>query len=223
MKVLAIDTATEACSVAYHEVSRCIERAEVAARGHAQLVLPMVESVLAEAGCTLQDLDRLAVGRGPGAFTGLRIAISVAQGLAYGAGLRVVPVSDLAALARGVWRSHGATRVWALIDARMGEVYAGAFHIDAAGRVTEVGAEQLGAPTAVSAPVGTGWWLAGSGVRAYGAVLRTRVQDSLGEVPDALPWAQDVAALAAEPGAEALPPAEVQPVYLRDQVAVPSR
>ncbi len=100
LRVLAIDTSTEACSAALLWSDGAVrQRFTVTERGHAELILPMIDGLLAEAGCKLKDLDGLAFGRGPGGFTGLRIAAGVIQGLAYGAGLRVAPVSSLAAVA----------------------------------------------------------------------------------------------------------------------------
>ena len=112
MKILALDTATEACSVALGVGDRTIERYVELERGHAEQILSMVDEVLAEAGLDLSQLDALAFGRGPGGFTGVRLAASVTQGLAFGAGLGVVPVSDLAAVAQRVIQlDPGARRV----------------------------------------------------------------------------------------------------------------
>ena len=123
MKLLALDTATEACSAAVLADGEVLERYELAPRRHAALILPMIESVLAEAGLEISQLDAIAVGRGPGAFTGVRIAIGIAQGIAFAADLPVALVSTLAALALGTARDTGATRIAAALDARMGEIY----------------------------------------------------------------------------------------------------
>jgi tRNA threonylcarbamoyladenosine biosynthesis protein TsaB len=231
MNLLALDTATEACSVALLQSfdpsaasAALIERFEVAPRRHAELVLPMVESVLTEAGLELRDLDAIAVGRGPGAFTGVRLAVALAQGLALGAGRPVVPVSTLATLAQGAVARLAAPgdHVLALIDARMGEVYAGAFVVHDDGLVVPLGDERVVPPTAVAAPagdfvaVGTGW-----------GAHRERLLAAWGRAPragdpDALPRAGDLARLAAQELARghAVDAAFAQPVYLRDKVAL---
>src|SRR6201995_911287 len=117
--LIAIETSTEKCSAALLHGGALIERSELAPRRHAELILPMIESLLNEAGVSRRQLDAIAVGRGPGAFTGVRLAISVAQGLALGLDLPVLPVSSLAALAQDV--PPGDASILATIDARMGE------------------------------------------------------------------------------------------------------
>ena len=131
LKILAIDTATEACSVALNLHGTVTQRFEIAPNGHSKLVLDMAESLLKQCGLDLQQLDALAVDVGPGSFTGLRIGVGVAQGLAYGAGRKVIPVGSLDALAHGVFyeASHEASQatVLAAIDARMGQIYYGLY------------------------------------------------------------------------------------------------
>ncbi|WP_444943869.1 tRNA (adenosine(37)-N6)-threonylcarbamoyltransferase complex dimerization subunit type 1 TsaB [Microbulbifer sp. ZKSA006] len=130
VKILALDTTSGACSVALMSDGQLIERFVQAERDHTRRLLPMVDEVLAEAGIKLADLDALAVSRGPGSFTGLRIAISSVQGLAYACDLPVIPVSSLAALALGARRAHpewGQSPVVAMLDARMQQVYWGVY------------------------------------------------------------------------------------------------
>jgi tRNA threonylcarbamoyladenosine biosynthesis protein TsaB len=215
MKLLAIDTATERCSVALLLDGRIIERIADTPRGHADLVLPMVESVLGEGQVRLATLDGLAYGRGPGAFTGVRIAVGVAQGLAFGAGLLTVGVSDLAAVARQVGRPG--ERIMVCMDARMGEVYWGLFECQAGtGTILPLEPERVDPPAAVQDHVVQAY--AGTGFAAYPTLVRnpqTRLEARV------LPLARDVASLA-EPefaAGRGVPAAEARPVYLRDQVA----
>ena len=126
-KILALDTATENCSVALLVNDRVYVRREVAPRDHTKKILPMVDEVLKEAGLSLNELDALAFGRGPGSFTGVRIGIGIAQGLAFGAELPMIGISTLQAMAQGSYRNMRATHVACAIDARMSEVYWGRF------------------------------------------------------------------------------------------------
>lgn len=123
MRILAIDTATEACSVALWNDGTVNAHFELCPREHTQRILPMVQDILTTSGTSLTDINALAYGRGPGSFTGVRISIGIAQGLALGAELPMIGVSTLMTMAQGAWRKNGATRVLAAIDARMGEVY----------------------------------------------------------------------------------------------------
>lgn len=220
IKLLAIETATEACSAAVWCDGQVCERYALAARAQGRLILGMVDAVLAEAGLTLQQLDGLAFGRGPGAFTGVRIATSVVQGLAFGADLPVAPVSSLAALAQGAQRQFGAERVVAALDARMNEIYWGAYERDATGLMVEAGVEQVGNVKTLSVPAGA-WFGVGSGFVAYGAELRARMGAALsGLAPECLPRARDVAMLGAAVLARGAGVSADQalPVYLRDNV-----
>lgn len=226
LRLAAIDTSEEACSVALWLDGEIRERFEVAARRHSEMVLPMIEDLLGEAGLALRDLDALAFARGPGSFTGVRIAASVIQGLAFAAALPVVPVSSLQALAQGVRRTHDAEAVLSAFDARMGEVYWGAYRVDATGIVRAVQDERVCAPDSVSVPAGEdagaiAWHAAGSGWDAYA----TPLQQAIGFAPlthegERL-HAADVATVAAALHAEGrcVEAAEALPVYLRDEVA----
>jgi tRNA threonylcarbamoyladenosine biosynthesis protein TsaB len=217
MKVLALDAATEACSAALLAGGRLTERYEVIGRGHAERLLPMADELLAAAGLTPGDLDGVAFGRGPGGFTGLRIAAGIAQGLAAGAGRPVLPVSNLAAVAAGCHRGTGAPFVLACLDARMGEVYWGAF--DCRGDVPAlVGEEHLGAPAGVTLPPGASWRGAGHGFAAYPEIAQRL---GLATVDAArLPRAADMARIAGIEltAGRGRAPAEGVPVYLRDDV-----
>jgi len=222
LRLLAIETATEACSVALYQDGEVMERFEIAPRQHATLVLPWVEALVADAGITLNQLDAIAFGRGPGSFTGLRIAAGVTQGLAFGADVPVVPVSTLAALARGAYEYSGKANILAALDARMKEVYWGAYQFDAGAHAVLIGEEHVGSPDAVPVPESNDWLGAGSGWDAYASVLSARC--ALPEtacLPDWQVHAADVARLAViqYQAGEAIPPEQASPVYLRDNVA----
>ncbi len=222
MKLLAIETAGDACSCAVLVDENCFERHRIAPRRHAELVLSMVQELLDEAGLELSNLDALAFGRGPGSFTGVRVAAGVVQGLAYGADLPVVPVSSLQALAQGAFRESGRARVLAAFDARMGEVYWGVYEDDGSGLMTARMDDLASAPDAVPLPSGGGWLGAGEGWRAYAPVLTARVGDKLAGIePDRLARAVDVASLASAAHArgDSVTAARALPVYVRNNVA----
>lgn len=218
MILLAIDTATERCSVALRIDGRVIERASEQPRGHADLVLPMVESVLLEGGLKLADLEGIAYGRGPGAFTGVRIAVGVVQGLAFGAGLKTVGISNLAAVAQQV--AQPGDRVLVCMDARMEQVYWSSFARErSSDLVTALASERVDAPDAV--PDGDYTILAGTGFKAYGR-LQSRLAVGGRVVHEStLPRASDIALLAEAEfrAGRAKPATEAEPVYVRDQVA----
>ena len=153
MRILAIDTATENCSAALLLDERLLHREQRRERGAAEIILPMVAELLTEADVRLSMLSAIAFGRGPGAFTGVRLAASVTQGLAFGAGLKVVPVSDLQALAQRVLAdAPGIGRVLVCNDARMHELYWGCFERTAGELDTPAGEERVGSPASVSLP-----------------------------------------------------------------------
>jgi tRNA threonylcarbamoyladenosine biosynthesis protein TsaB len=205
MRILAVDAATEACSAALLAGDALTERFEVIGRGHAGRLLPMADGV--------------AFGRGPGGFTGLRIAAGVAQGLAAGAARPIVPVSNLAAVAAQAGRVSGAERVLACMDARMGQVYWAAFE-DATGIPRAATEERLTAPGGVEPPAGAAWYGAGHGFSAH-PELAAKLGASIAAVDAALlPRATDIARIAAPQLAagRGLSAAQGLPVYLRDDV-----
>ena len=222
MKILALDTATEACSAALLVDGAVCERYEVLGRGHAERLLPMVREVLAEGGLALGAIDAIAFGRGPGGFTGLRIAAGVTQGLAYGAGLPVVPVSDLAALAARAAALHSVRLVLACLDARMAEVYWAPYDCANPAAPQALAGECVADPATVSLPAGTAHWFgAGPGFAGY-PTLGPRLGARLAGCDAALlPHAREIAQIGAAACAAglALPAEQALPVYLRDQVA----
>lgn len=228
-RLLAIDTSTEACSVALYDGVNMREQSVDAPREHVQRILPMIDAVLAERAWTLHDVDAIAFARGPGSFTGLRICLGVVQGLAYGANLPVLPVSTLAAIAQTAVDSQAIDSgdyLCSAIDARMDEIYCGWFCAGDGGLVFAVSEESVCKPEAmplinISAKgmwhgVGTGW--------RYGERLphspggnspRGHIDVNL------LPRASAVARLAVAEWNKGvrLSASEAQPVYLRNEVA----
>lgn len=220
MNLLAIETATEACSVALWCDGAVIERHAIVPRRHAELTLPWADALLAEAGVARSSLDAIAVGRGPGAFTGVRLAIALAQGIALALDRPLVPVSTLAALAM---RANGrdGDRVLAAIDARMDEVYWAPFELRD-GEPHALAPEQVTAPSDVEVDAGP-WIGVGTGFAARDGVLASALSDRLVRVDaTALPHAADVARLAARAFArgEAVAPERAEPAYLRNNVAL---
>ena len=223
MRLLALDTATEHCSAALWLKGQVSALEELRSRGHGERILPMIEQLLTESGISLRQLDAIAVGRGPGAFTGVRLAVSVAQGLAYAAGLPLIPVSNLQALAyQAAMLPETAPRMLVCQDARMDEVYWGCFE-RRNGQMSQVGPERVSAAAAVRLPdawrdsptIGVG-----SGFAAYRQAFAALAAGLTHVREDLTMRARDIAQLAAEQGLQqAVPAHEAQPVYLRDEVA----
>lgn len=223
MNLLAIETATEACSVALIHGDEVIARSELAPRRHAERVLPMADELLAEAGLARHALDAIAVGRGPGAFTGVRLAVSLAQGMALALDVPVVTVSSLAALALEAPDDGDDAAILAVIDARMGEVYAACYRRDGEGGLATLADERVCTADALLLPEAKVWQVVGSGWATYESVLRER----LGHEPcfadgARYPQAVHVAELAAREfkAGRAQAPELALPVYLRDKVAL---
>ncbi len=218
--LLALDTATEACSVALLHDGEVLSHYEVIPRLHAQRLLPMIRTLLGEAGVALTAVDALAFGRGPGAFTGVRIAVGVVQGLAFALQRPVLPVSTLATIAQRAHREQGAEQVAAAIDARMDEVYWGCYRLHD-GEMQPVGIEAVLPPEQVGLPRGAEgqWFGAGTG---WGYASRLAVQPAAIDA-SLLPHAEDLLKLAsfAWQRGEALEADQAQPIYLRDNVATP--
>lgn len=229
--ILAIETATEACSAALLAGNDILHKFEHQPQQQARLILPMVDALLAEAGLDPGRLDAIAFGCGPGSFTGLRIAAAVTQGIAVAGDLPVLPVSTLAAIAQGVYRRHGETRVLAAIDARMQEVYWGIYRLNDEALMTLQEQEHVLPPSQVLAPFDLapsdkeGWCGAGSGWLAHPDVLRSRMAGQGCPVnrvyEDVWPDAVDVLTLAVPlyTSGKGLEAAQAIPTYLRDKVA----
>ena len=219
MKILAIETATEACSAALAIDDTQIERFEIAPRKHTQLILPMVEDLIQEADIKVSDLDAIAFGQGPGAFTGVRIAMGVIQGLAFAHDTPVIPISTLAALAQHVAKDHDC--VAAAIDARMQEIYWGLFKKNDSGIMEAVSEEGGCAAGNVNLIPGEIWFGAGSGWDTYSDELSSKLDSNLSGFDGKLfPSAIDVLALAKPVYLEnkMISVEQASPVYLRNKV-----
>ena len=237
MKILALETSSNACSAALLTGNlqdfSCIERFEIAPRQHTQLILPMIDSLLLEADYSLQQINALAFSRGPGAFTGVRVATGVTQAIAFGADLPVAQISSLAAVAQGIVREHFVKherqRVLVANDARIGEIYFAAYENDA-GEIKLIGQEQVMRPEGLMSYLekqqivprpANRCFCAGSGWDAYADSLQSVLELSSDTYAESWPHARDVAFLAIrEVENSTLVNAEsVSPVYLRDNVA----
>jgi tRNA threonylcarbamoyladenosine biosynthesis protein TsaB len=221
MRILALEATTEACSVALLDGARTIGKTEEPGRGHAERILGMVDELLTEAGFGLPALDGIAAGIGPGAFSGVRITVAVAQGLAFGAALPVVPVSSLEALSFRVIE-RGAPRACACLDARMGEVYFACYAADAARGLAVTLAPRVGAPATVSLPGPGRYRGIGRGFAAYPVLAALKGLDLDPADGALLPNARETAQLgalrlAAGGGQD---PAGLTPLYVRDKVAL---
>lgn len=218
LKILALDTSTEYCSVALWLDGEVDVREARAGQRHSSLLLPMIDELLDSRGLELKDLDGIAFGEGPGSFTGLRIACGVTQGLAFGAGLNVVGVSTLAAMAEAA----GGTQVVCCLDARMGEIYHAAYASAGEGWST-VQAPGLHAPAEVPLPPAGRWVGCGNGFSAHGVALQARYSGRLSAImPDIVPHAQQIARLAVREfqAGRSVAPEKALPVYIRDKVAL---
>jgi tRNA threonylcarbamoyladenosine biosynthesis protein TsaB len=211
MRFVAIETSTEWCSVAVWRDGELAGVEQRAGQQHAGLALPMLERLLEQARLKMQDLQAVAFGAGPGAFTGLRIACGLAQGLAYARDLPVIGISTLEALAE----ECGAPRVVACLDARMGEVYYSALERGEGGWREVIAAQCVALDSAPRAP-GSGWVGCGSGFARRGLPWLDAVY------PEVHPGAMAVARLAAPrlAAGEGVDAAQAAPRYLRDKVAL---
>lgn len=221
MNYLAIETSTEACSVALVHGDEVIERSEIAPRRHAELVLPMADELLAEAGLKREALQGIAVGRGPGAFTGVRLGVSLAQGMALALDIPVVTVSSLEALALEAPEDDAA--ILSVIDARMGEIYVAAWKRENDGSVTLLDRERVDTAAALILPEVLAWHVVGTGWETYASVLRERIHAPVRSSEGLrYPQARHVAEIAAKRfrAGEAVAPELALPVYLRDKVAL---
>lgn len=218
MKILSIETSCEHASVALLIDGEVVERTLEGHTNHSERLLPTLRNLLAEAGIGLTALDAVAFGAGPGAFTGLRLACGVTQGLAMGAGLAVAPVCSLEALAM----QGSGESIYVVTDARMGEVYAAAYRLQD-GYPLEIAPPTCSPPDLLTLPPAGHWFAIGSALHAYDGRIPAAVLERLsGCNADAVPRASDVARLAARlvRQGKLLPPEQAAPLYVRDKVAL---
>lgn len=229
MRILAIETATEACSAALitnNSDETIISRFQLAPREHTKLILPMMDEVLQEANIELNDIDAIAFSRGPGAFTGLRIAAGVAQGAALSVNKQVIPVSTLAALAlQAVSQNIKVKIIIVALDARMGEVYWGVYRVQT-GNVVLVGEEKVSNPEVMLETMlsysNKGVLVTGIGWDAYDEILFSKeLPSTVCFIANQYPHASSVARLALTMWKvnKAVLPENAQPVYIRNKVA----
>lgn len=222
-KILALDTSTDACSVALALDGDVHQDFRVIPRQHTKQLLPMVQDMLQAHGVQVADLDAIAVGRGPGSFAGIRIATGAAQGLAFAAELPMLPVSTLAAMALSIHRATGAEQIVTALDARMDEIYCCAYRIEN-GLPERLMPETVCAPGALELPAGIeieSWTVGGSGW-CYLSSMSDAVQQSVQVVEDAVyPAAAEIVTLARHDwdAGNTIAPEDALPVYLRDEVA----
>lgn len=218
--ILAIETSTEIASAAILFDGRLKSAEAAGVQTHSQSLLPMVQNLLLQAGLRLQDCDAIAFGAGPGSFTGVRTACGIAQGLAFGLGLPVLPISTLLAMAEQARQQCGAVQVMPILDARMGEVYWAKYGFDGAWQTLDQAA--LANPAAL--PTLDGVFACGNGLTLCPDGHFASAQKPAADASDAIrimPHAQYIARLGqiALANGHGLPASEAQPLYLRNKVA----
>ena len=222
MKLLAVETSTDACSAALFIDGAISEKFALAPREHTKLILPMIDQLMADAQLIPQQLDAIGLSRGPGSFTGVRIAGGVVQGIAYGAELPVVPVSTLAAIAQDFFNHRAdAALSFTAMDARMNEIFWGVYQRNPLGLAELVGVEVVTPAGEVTFPDQAGFGV-GSGWGVYADLLGQRLGERVqGIEVEVWPRAACIAQLAAYGFANGLAVAveQAMPVYLRDKVA----
>jgi len=223
MNLLALDTSSNACSVALQSGEKIEVAHVVKPREHTAILVPMIEAILSDARMELADLDCIVLGNGPGSFIGMRIAASVAQGMALGAGLKIVPVSSLAAIAAEAFAAHEGSRVLVAQDARMHEVYLDSFVRDDEGLPVAEGEVRLHKVTESLASLvdERGTLVAGAGWQRYPELLELNAHARQGQVDIFYPNARYLLCLGLRDwhADRAIPPDEIVPDYVRMQVA----
>ncbi len=222
MKILALDTSTEVCSIALQIGDEVVARFDDSGQKNTDIILPLIDQLMAEAGLKPQALDAIAFARGPGSFTGVRVATGIAQGIAFAADLPVAAISTLAMLAQGAYEATGQSRICTINDARMKEVYASAYEFDSVGRAAEVLAERVCKPEALETLTWNDGLLVGTGWGAYGDKLESLLSATQFKIDQGIkPEARYLLSIAKgmQERGELVSAEQALPVYLRNNVA----
>lgn len=221
MNILALDTCTESCSAALLYQGQLFERVEITQRGHSDLILGMMDELFEQAGTDISAVEALAFGRGPGSFTGVRVGVGVAQGIAFARDIPVIPISSLAAVAQGVVEQAGSDYIAVAMDARMGEIYCASYQIEN-GLVQGIDEERVCPPEQFK-PVQTQRWVGvGTGWGEYEAILKENFANNMLDIQvEKYPQAGSIIKLAQQEilAGRLLPADQALPVYLRNNVA----
>ncbi len=221
MNILALDTSTEVCSVALQVAGKVQALFDDSQRKNTDIILPMIDRLMAEAELKPQQLDCIAFARGPGSFTGVRVATGIAQGIAYAADLPVAPVSTLMMLACGAFQHSACGHIRVINDARMGEVYTAAYRFNAQGEPEQTSAETVCPPAALSRPAQAQGLVVGTGWTAYADTLQSVLADGWTVDTQIKPEARFLLPLAEHMSRrqQLVSAEQALPVYLRDNVA----
>ena len=219
MKILAIETSTEACSAALNIDNSCISKHKIAPRKHTELILPMIDSLLQEADIRINSLDAIAFGCGPGAFTGVRIAVGITQGLAYPHDVPVIPVSTLAVLAQQFSKEYD--YIATAIDARMKEIYWGLYKVNKCNLVENIKKEKVCSPKDISSPDNGQWLGAGTGWKIHSEEIKSKFKPKIINIKtDVYPHAKDIVQLAKPlyENGKFISADRASPIYLRNKI-----
>ncbi len=219
---ITLDTSTDGCSVALQVNGKVTSQFEIAPRRHTDIVLTMLKQLLTEAQCQIKDVDAIAFGCGPGSFMGVRLATGVAQGLAFGAGVPVIPISSLQVLAQTAFQATKVNNIVAAWDARMAEVYWGIYQANADGIMMPVQGDVITPPQDIYIPEDKYYLLAGNAWQAYETDIASHLSDRHYDIKtDCYPHAEAMLVLAEYyfAAGKAMPPEKAEPSYLRNDVA----
>lgn len=221
MNILALDTSSKACSIAIAVGDQIYSKHLIAPMQQSQLILPLINELLKSADLHSKDINAIAFGRGPGSFTGIRIAVSVAQGLGYAHNIPLIPISSLAILAQTSYQEKGWQKIQVVTDARLNEIYTGSYQVNSKGLAQLMGDEKVIPPQNLTLPNNTDWYGAGDGWISYHSKISCQVIEMDG---NCLPNATAMISLAKDlwESGQTVPPEAACPVYLRDNVAIKS-